>query len=167
MFDKISMKTNTSIIENLNVIYFWKTTKNISNVYMKLATILLEFNITLVPLETNELSLLKKNKRVHLMILRNDILSASKFNDLRINYIESSMASGKIMVYDVSSFSLIENAASKSKKISYKIFKLPLELSSLGAQVAVEFFKEKSQETDFFINGNRSKLPLSGMRTKN
>lgn len=161
------MNNKTNLNEELNIIYFWQTTERISNFYLRLSEILIEFNITLVPLETKELELLAKKKRLHLLILRNDMTSANKFRDLKRNYIESSLASGRIMVYDVSSFSLIENTTAKSKKISYKIFELPLELSSLGAQVAVEFYKEKNKESDLLYNGHWSKLPLLGTKTKN
>lgn len=149
------LKQNT----NVNRIFFWQQTKHLPCYFDTLAKMLSQLNIELYPVNLEDLMHSKQSKKVHLMVLRNDLSSAREFNELRRNYIESSMASGRVMIYDVSSFSKLENTTSRSKKISYKFFELPIKVETLGVMIASEFYNDKNAEEENNQKDSWTKLP--------
>ncbi|MBY0413127.1 MAG: hypothetical protein K2Q18_03130, partial [Bdellovibrionales bacterium] len=89
-----------------------------------------------------------------------DLTSALSFNEIRKKFLDASMASGKLMVYDVSSFSEVENAAKLELKNVYRYFQLPLNIKQIAMTVGVEFFKDRNSTPAVeWPGGRRSKLP--------
>ena len=62
------------------------------------------------------------------------------------------------MVYDVSSFSEIENAFKLENKNVYRYFQLPLNVKQIAMTIAVEFFKDRNTQVEW-PGGRRAKLP--------
>ncbi|NOT77459.1 MAG: hypothetical protein HOP07_00490 [Bacteriovoracaceae bacterium] len=150
------MKENNSPI--INYIFYLQTKEELDRTFYLLAEVLRKINISLLPIESHELKNLDKSKKNHLIVLRNDFSSAFAFNDLKKEFLDSSMASNKVMVYDVSSFSEIENAVKLENKNVYRFFQLPLNVNQIAMTIAVEFFKDRNTQVEW-PGGRRAKLP--------
>lgn len=150
------MKEKNSPI--INYIFYLQTKEELDRTFYLLAEVLGKINISLLPIESHELKNLDKSKKNHLIVIRNDFSSAFAFNDLKKDFLDSSMASNKVMVYDVSSFSEIENAVKLENKNVYRYFQLPLNVNQIAMTIAVEFFKDRNTQVEW-PGGRRAKLP--------
>lgn len=149
-------ENNTTV----NYIFYLQTKPELDNTFYVLAEVLAKINITLLPIEEEDLRGIDKGKKHHVIVIRNDFASAFAFNDIRKNFLDASMASGKLMVYDVSSFSEIENALKLESKNVYRYFQLPLNIKQIAMTVGVEFFKDRNNTPAVeWPGGRRSKLP--------
>ena len=152
----MSENSNTAI----NYIFYLQTKPELDQTYYALAEILGQISISLLPIEMHDLQGIEKSKKHHIIILRNDFASAHAFKEIRKNYLDSAMASGKVMVYDVSSFSGIENAVKFEQKNVYRYFQLPLNVKQVAMTVAMEFYKDRNAAPLVeWPGGKRSKLP--------
>ncbi len=145
----------------INYIFFLHTKVELDSTFYSLAEVLAKINITLIPIEPSELKKVDKTSKNHLIVMRSDFNTAFSFNELRKEFIDSSMAQNKLMVYDVSSFSEIENAMKLESKNVYRYFQLPLNLKQIAMTIAVEFFKDRNNQTKHidWPGGRRAKLP--------
>jgi len=152
---------NEKNIPVLNYIFYLHTKVELDTTFYSLAEVLRKINVTLIPIEPTELKKLDKISKNHLIVIRSDFNSAFSFNELRKEFIDSSMAQNKLMVYDVSSFSEIENAVKLENKNVYRYFQLPLNLKQIAMTIAVEFFKDKNNQSKHidWPGGRRAKLP--------
>lgn len=149
-------ENNTTI----NYLFYLQTKPELDHTFHVLAEVLGKINISLLPVEAHDLEGIDKGKKNHIIVVRNDFSSAFAFKDFRKNYLDSAMASGKVMVYDVSSFSEIENAMKLEQKNVYRYFQLPLNIKQIAMTVAVEFFKDRNAAPQVeWPGGKRSKLP--------
>lgn len=147
-------------ITTINYIFFLQTKPELDNTFYVLAEVMSKVNITLLPIEAHDLKDIDKTKKHHVVVMRNDFTSAYAFNEIRKNFLDASMASGKLMVYDVSSFSEVENAVKLELKNVYRYYQLPLNLKQVAMTVAVEFFKDRNNTPAVeWPGGRRSKLP--------
>ena len=147
-------------ITPINYIFYLQTKPELDNTFYVLAEVMSKVNITLLPIEAHDLKDIDKTKKHHVIIMRNDFTSAYAFNEIRKNFLDASMASGKLMIYDVSSFSEIENALKLELKNVYRYYQLPLNLKQVAMTVAVEFFKDRNNTPAVeWPGGRRSKLP--------
>ena len=147
-------------INPINYIFYLQTKLELDNTYYVLADVLGKINISLLPIKEQDLKDIEKHRKQHVIVVRNDFASAFAFNNIRKNFLEASMNSGKLVVYDVSSFSEIENAAKFEGKNVYRYFQLPLNVKSIAMTVAVEFYKDRNAApTTLWPGGRRSKLP--------
>ena len=152
----MSENNNTSI----NYLFYLQTKTELDNTYYVLAEVLGKINITLLPIDTDGLKDIDKTKKHHVIVVRNDFSSAFAFKDARKIYLDSAMASGKLMVYDISSFSEIENALKFENKNVYRYFQLPLNIKQIAMTVAVEFYKDRNNApVAEWPGGRRAKLP--------
>lgn len=150
------MNENTII----NYIFYLQTKPELDNTFYVLAEVLGKINISLLPIEAEDLRNIDKSKKHHVLVVRSDIASAFAFNEIRKRFLDASMTSGKLMIYDVSSFSEVENAAKLELKNVYRYFQLPLNMKQIAMTVAVEFFKDRNNTPAVeWPGGRRSKLP--------
>lgn len=144
----------------INYLFYLQTKAELDHTYYVLAEVLAKINISLLPIEAQDLQGIDKGKKSHVIVVRNDFASAFAFKEIRKNFLDSAMASGKVMVYDVSSFSEIENALKFEQKNVYRYFQLPLNIKQVAMTVAVEFYKDRNAApTVEWPGGRRSKLP--------
>lgn len=151
-------------VSEINYIFFLQTKADLDNNFYSLAEILSKVNISLLPISPQDLQIVDRNRKNHLIVLRNDLSSAFAFNDLRKSYLDVAMASGKVSVYDLSSFSAIENAVKLENKKVYHCYQLPQNLKQLAMTIAVEFFRERNTQ-QVWPGGKRSKLPSMANET--
>lgn len=142
----------------INYIFYLQTKAELDHTYYVLAEVLGKINISLLPIEPQELKNLDRNKKIHVIAMRNDFSTAFSFKEIRKNFLDGAMASGKVMVYDISSFSEIENATKFENKNVYRYFQLPLNVKQIAMTVAVEFFKDRNSAVEW-PGGRRAKLP--------
>lgn len=148
----------------INYIFYLQTKNEVDDIFITFSEMLSKLNIALIPIIPDDLKVLDKNIKNHLIVVRNDLSSCMLFNQLRKSFIEGAMLSGRVSLYDVSSFSEIENASKYSSKESYRFLPLPANLKQLSMVVAIDFFKEKNKRLEW-PGGRRAKLP--SMNTEN
>ena len=151
---------NENNTPTVNYLFYLQTKTELDNAYYVLAEVLAKINISLLPIEAHDLQGVDKTKKNHVIVVRNDFSSAFAFKEIRKNYLDSAMASGKVMVYDISSFSEIENAMKFEQKNVYRYFQLPLNIKQIAMTVAVEFYKDRNAAPSAeWPGGRRAKLP--------
>ncbi|MBC7428061.1 MAG: hypothetical protein H7336_05590 [Bacteriovorax sp.] len=150
-------ENNTPVI---NYIFYLQTKTELDHTYYVLAEVLGKINISLLPIAPQDLKDMDKTRKHHVITIRNDFSSAFAFKDARKLFLDSLMATGKVMVYDISSFSEIENATKFENKNVYRYFQLPLNVKQIAMTVAVEFFKDRNAAPlAEWPGGRRAKLP--------
>lgn len=142
----------------LNYIFYLQTKPELDQHFYFMAELFAKVNISLLPIEASDLKVIDRNKKHHIIAVRNDLTSAYAFNDLRKTYLDVAMASGKVTVYDLSSFSSIENATKLESKNVYRYYHLPQNLKQIAMTIVVEFFKERNVREEW-PGGKRAKLP--------
>lgn len=150
---------NENNTQTINYIFYLQTKPELDHTYYVLAEVLGKINISLLPIEAQELKDIDRNKKNHVIVVRNDFSSAFSFKEIRKNFLDTAMASGKVMVYDISSFSEIENAVKFENKNVYRYFQLPLNVKQVAMTVAVEFYKDRNNNAIEWPGGRRAKLP--------
>lgn len=142
----------------INYIFYLQTKVELEHNYHSLAEVLAKINISLLPISADDLKNLDRNKKIHLISIRSDLSQAMNFNEIRKSFLDSAMAAGKIVLFDVSSFSEIENAAKFQNKNMYRYFQLPQNLVQVAMSVAVEYFRDRNTQAEW-PGGRRAKLP--------
>lgn len=143
---------------SVNYIFFLKSSEALSDVFFQLAKLFSQLNIVLLPVSSEELQKIDRHKRHQIIICRNDLLSAQVFFEIRKLYLDFAMSRGHVAVYDISSFSEIENAAKYHNKKSYFYFPLPTDLKQVVMNVTIDYFKTRN-ENEEWPGGRRSKIP--------
>ena len=144
----------------INYLFYLQTKAELDHTYYVLAEVLGKININLLPIEAHDLKDIDRTKKHHVIVLRTDFASAFAFKDIRKKFLDASMASGKLMVYDVSSFSEIENAGMLELKDVYRYYQLPLNIKQIAMTVGVEFFRDRNNTPVVeWPGGRRAKLP--------
>ncbi|MFA6238803.1 MAG: hypothetical protein WC635_15815 [Bacteriovorax sp.] len=137
---------------------FYLQTKELDNSFYVLSDVLSKINISLLPISPDDLKNVDKNKKHYLISIRNDFSSAFSFNHARKSFLDAAMAAGKIVLFDISSFSEIETAAKFQVKNLYRYFQLPQNLKQIAMTVAVDFFRDRNALAEW-PGGRRAKLP--------
>jgi hypothetical protein len=143
---------------SINYLFYLQTKPELDSTYYLIAEILTKLSISLLPIEADELRAIDREKKHHVIVVRNDMASAYAFKEIQKTYLDTAMASGKVIVYDVSSFSELEKGSRWENKSVYKHYQLPLSAKQIAMTVAVEFYKDRNLTQDW-PGGRRSKLP--------
>ncbi len=149
---------------SIHYIFYIQVAPELSLAYFELAEYFKKINITLVPIEPENLSNLDREKRHHLIYLRNDLNSGEKFEAIRNSYIDSGLLSGKYFLYDLSSFSVISNESKFEKKGCYHFISLPENIKNIVMKIGLSYFNEVNTR-EVWPGGRRAKLPT--MNTNN
>lgn len=142
----------------VNYILFLQNKAELDRSYYLLAELLGKINITLLPVDLDELRNLDRVQKYFIISISDSFSTAHEFQNTRKKFIDSAMALKKVMVYDISSFSPIENATKFENKNVYFYFQLPVNLKQLVMTIAVAFFREKNVPVEW-PGGRRAKLP--------
>ncbi len=145
-------------ITPINYIFFLQTKLELDNNFYVLSDVLSKININLLPIAGEDLKVLDKNKKQYLVVIRNDLSSAFSFNEVRKSFLNSAMSAGRISLFDINSFSEIEDATKYQNKNMYRNFQLPQNLKQVAMTIAVDFFSDKNTTIEW-PGGRRSKLP--------
>lgn len=142
----------------INYIFYLQHKDELDNSFYVLADVLSKINISLLPISPEDLKVIDKSKKHHIISLRNDFASAMSFNNVRKSFLDSAMAGGRVAVFDISSFSEIENAQKLQLKNMYRYFQLPQNLKQVAMTVAVDYFRDRNAVAEW-PGGKRAKLP--------
>lgn len=142
----------------INYIFYLQSKSELDNNYYLLAEVMAKINISLLPIAADDLKNLDRSKKLYLISIRNDLSSGMSFNEMRKSFLDSAMASGKISLFDISSFSEIENSAKYQNKNVYRYFQMPLNLKQIAMTVAVDFFRDRNMQAEW-PGGKRARLP--------
>ncbi len=141
-----------------NYIFFLQNKVELDNNFYLLAEVFSNINISLLPILSDDLKNMSRDNKSYLISIRNDLSSSFNFNQTRKSFLDSVMASGKIALFDISSFSEIEIASKYQKKNIYRFFQLPLNLKQIAMSIAVDYFRDKNKDVEW-PGGKKSKLP--------
>jgi hypothetical protein len=150
---------------SINYIFFLASEK-LSPAFFELAEMFGQLNITLLPVTISELQNIDRHQRHQLIVLRDDLNSAQNFIEIKKSYLDFAMSRGHVAVYDISSFSEIENSLKYKNKRSYFYFPLPINPNEVVVGVALDYFKTKN-ELEEWPGGRRSKIPTANYENKN
>ena len=142
----------------INYIFYLKSTEQLGGVFFQMAEQFSQLNIVLLPVTVAELKNIDRHKRHQIIIFRDNLLSAQNFLEIKKSYLDFSMSRGHVAVYDLSSFSEIENASKYQSKKSYFYFPLPIDLKQVVMSITIDYFKTKN-EIEEWPGGKRSKIP--------
>ena len=142
----------------VNYIFYLKSSEALTNVFFQMSELFGKLNIVLLPVSIEELQKIDRHKRHQIIVCRNDLLSATTFLEVKKLYLDFAMSRGHVAVYDLSSFSEIENAGKYQAKKSYFYFPLPINLQQVVMNVAIDYFNTKNQREEW-PGGRRSKIP--------
>lgn len=142
----------------INYIFYLQHKDELDNIFYVMADVLSKINISLLPISPEDLKVIDKSKKHHIISLRNDFASAMSFNNVRKSFLDSAMAGGRVAVFDISSFSEIENAQKLQLKNMYRYFQLPQNLKQVAMTVAVDYFRDRNAVAEW-PGGKRAKLP--------
>ena len=145
-------------IATINYIFYLQKKGELDNGYYILADAFAEINISLLPISAEDLKDIDRNKKHHLISIRNDFSSALNFTQMRKSFLDTVMAAGKIALFDISSFSEIENAAKYQNKNMYRYFQLPQNLKQVAMTIAEDYFHDRNSLVEW-PGGRRAKLP--------
>lgn len=154
--DKEGMSENNKTV--INYIFYLQHKDELDNSFYVLADVLSKINISLLPISADDLRVIDKNKKHHVISIRNDFSSAMSFNTVRKSFLDSAMAGGRVALFDISSFSEIENAQKLQLKNVYRFFQLPQNLKQVAMTVAVDYFRDRNAVAEW-PGGRRAKLP--------
>jgi hypothetical protein len=142
----------------LNYVFFLKSGEQLGPSYFQLADLFNQLSIVLLPVTPMELQNLDRHKKHKIIVVRNDLQSAQNFAEIKKSYLDFSMSRGHATVYDISSFSEIENASKYQNKKSYIHFPLPVEMKQVVMSIALDYFNTKN-DVEEWPGGRRSKIP--------
>ena len=111
---------------SINYLFYLQLKPELDKNYYALAEMLGKINISLLPIEIHELKSIDRERKQHIVVMRSDLTGAFAFKEIQKTYLDTGMASGRVMVYDISSFSEIENGVKWENKNVYRHFQLPL-----------------------------------------
>jgi hypothetical protein len=146
---------NTPVI---NYIFYLQTKSELDSGFYLLADVLSKINISLLPISADDLKVIDKNKKHHVISIRNDLSSAMAFNQIRKTFLDTALAAGRVALFDISSFSEIDGAAKYENKNVYRYFQLPQNLKQVAMTVAVDYFRDRNMQAEW-PGGRRAKLP--------
>jgi len=141
-----------------NYIFFLQTKPELENSFYILAEILSKVNISLLPIFADDLKGIERNKKQYLILLRDDLSSAYSFSEIKKSFVDFALQTGKLALFDISSFSEIENASKYQNKNAYTYFPLPQNLKQVVMTIAVDYFRDRNNLVEW-PGGRRSKLP--------
>ena len=144
----------------INYIFYLQSTSELGHHFYDLSQIFSQININLIPVNQDELKIIDRSKKHHLIVLRDDLSSALYFNQVRKFFLDGAIASGRICLFDVSSFSEIEQAAKFENKNLYHYFQLPMTIKQIAMSIALNYFRDRNMQEEW-PGGKRSKLPVT------
>jgi hypothetical protein len=142
----------------LSYIFYLQTKSELDANYFHLSEIFSKMSITLLPIQANELRVLDKTTKNHLIVIRNDLASNNIFVELRKSYLDIAMMTSRIKLFDISSFSEIEITQKLANKDLYKFTALPADFKEIAMNIAVDYFQVRNKR-DEWPGGKRAKLP--------
>lgn len=149
------MNENNAVI---NYIFYLQHNDELDNSFYILADVLSKISISLLPVTPDDLKVIDRNKKHHVISIRNDFASAMSFNNVRKSFLDSAMAGGRVALFDISSFSEIESAQKMQLKGMYRYFQLPQNLKQVAMTIAVDYFRDRNAVAEW-PGGRRAKLP--------
>ena len=144
--------------ESINYIFYLQSKNDLDDNFKILANVLAKIKITLLPISAENLKNIDRKKKIYLISLRSDFASALNFSNLRKTFLNSAMSAGKLVLFDVSSFSEIEEAAKFQNKNMYRYFQLPQNLIQIAMSIGVYYFRDCNIPLEWPW-GRRARLP--------
>lgn len=141
-----------------NYIFYLQNKTTPDAVFMTMSEILNSLGIKLVPVTSENISVMSKLMRSYLIVVRNDLSTQMNFDRLKKTYLDGAMNSNRLVLFDVSSFSEIDHALRLTGKGVYKFVSLPANLKNVASKIALDYFNDRNKNEEW-PGGKRAKLP--------
>ncbi len=142
---------------SLNYLLYIQYDHSLDRSYFILSGILRQMNISLIPIQLDDIKLLEKNKRYHTIMVRRKFNDALMALDWKKKFLDSAMLSGRIVLHDLSSFSELAMPQNIEKKGVYYFTALPCDYKKAAMDLVVAFFNDKNSNATW-PGGKRTKL---------
>ncbi len=151
------MSTEINPSEILQPIYYLDLKGKVTPIQIRIAARLSDFGIALVPLSIDDLITITKNS-IFVVAFCNDFNTYKNFLITRRRFLDMAMMSGKVSLFDISSFSAIHLAPHTKKNGRYKHVCLPISMRELIKEMLIWYtnYHEKKQS---WPGGRRAKIP--------
>lgn len=142
---------------SLNYVLYLQYDSNLDRSYFLLSDILRQMNISLIPIQLDDIKLLEKNKRYHMIMVRRKFNEAVMALDWKKKFLDSAMLAGRIVLHDLSSFSELPMPQNLEKKEVYYFTPLPCDYKKAAMDLIVAFYNDKNNNATW-PGGKRAKL---------
>ncbi|WP_034728548.1 hypothetical protein [Bacteriovorax sp. BSW11_IV] len=139
---------------------YLQTEPKLDKKFFYLSRVFQQYSITLVPIGVSDLINMKLTGRDYILCIEKNIETRNNFLKVKNRYLDFAMKSGKLAVFDVSSFAPHPIHANIYRQKSYIHIKLPIEMDDLAREIALMIFQEKSKRAENWPGGRRAKLPM-------
>lgn len=142
---------------SLNYVLYLQYDSTLDRSFFILSEILRQMSISLIPIQLEDIKLLEKNKRYHVIMVRR------KYNDALLaliwkkKFLDSAMLAGRIVLHDLSSFSELPIPQNLEKKDVYHFTPLPCDYKKAAMDLVVAFYQDKNNKAAW-PGGKRAKL---------
>lgn len=145
--------------ETQNYIYYLRLSAELPEHYIKLAMVLKEWKISLVPVTPHELLQIGDKSRMYVLGVSENINTQRTLKRFREVYLDLALLSRKVCYFDANSFAPINIAHKLERSKSYYHFALPISFKELVKNIVVAYYNEK-KVSQTWPGGKRSKLPV-------
>jgi hypothetical protein len=145
--------------ETQNYIYYLRLSGDLPEHYIKLATVLKEWKISLIPVTPSELLKIGDKSRMFVLAVSDNVGAQRTLTRFREVYLDLALLSRKVCFFDANSFAPINIAHKLERSKSYYHFALPISFKDLVKNIVVAYYNEK-QVSQSWPGGKRAKLPV-------
>lgn len=142
---------------SLNYLLYLQYDSTLDRSFFILSDILRQMNISLIPIQFEDIKLLEKNKRYHAIMVRRKYNDALMALEWKKRFLDPAMLAGRIVLHDLSSFSELPMPQNLEKKGAYYYTALPCDYKKAAMDLVVAFYQDKNSNAAW-PGGKRAKL---------
>lgn len=143
--------------QSLNYALYLQYDSTLDRSFFILSEVLRKLNISLIPIQFGDLSLLEKNKRYHVIMVRKKYNDAIMALEWKKKFLDTAMLAGRVVLHDLSSFSEFSFSNKIEKSDSYFFTPLPCDYKKAAMDFVVAFYQDKNEHAAW-PGGRRAKL---------
>ncbi len=144
--------------ETQEFIFYLQLTEELPQSFFVLAEHLAYYQISLVPVQPDDLNNFDESSRHYLVAQITDMTSLSRFRELRRRYLDVALMNKRFFLFHLSSFGSVVMADKIERINTYYHFPLPLSYDVLSRAISGLYYREKKQ-FQRWPGGRRSRLP--------
>ncbi len=141
-------------------LFYLQTESKLDKKFFYLSRVFQQYSVTLVPIAPSDLINMKLTNRDYILCIEKGVESRHNFLKVTNRYLDFAMKTGKLVVFDVSSFAPHAVHANIYRQKSYIHIKLPIEMDDLAREVSLKIYQERSKRVENWPGGRRAKLPV-------
>ncbi|MDD0852445.1 hypothetical protein HBN50_05015 [Halobacteriovorax sp. GB3] len=140
-------------------IFYLQFEKNLNSEFFYLTRVLNEYGVKLIPIRLQDLIQMKLKNRDYIICLVKSMEARSKFLVAKRRFLDFAMKSGRLVVFDASSFGPQHVDSSVHRKGCYHHLNLPVDIYELVEEISLTIYKDSINKSGKWPGGRRAKLP--------